>query len=74
MVSEGVVVLAGGVGASKLLVGLSRVIPPELITIVGNTGDDFKVCGLRICPDLDTVIYTLAGKVDPSRGWGVCGG
>ncbi len=65
--------LAGGVGASKLLVGLSRVIPPELITIVGNTGDDFKVCGLRICPDLDTVTYTLAGKVDPSRGWGVSG-
>ena len=73
MVSEGVVVLAGGVGASKLLVGLSRVIPPELITIVGNTGDDFKVCGLWICPDLDTVTYTLAGKVDPSRGWGVSG-
>ena len=73
MVSEGVVVLAGGVGASKLLVGLSQVIPPELITIVGNTGDDFKVCGLRICPDLDTVTYTLAGKVDPSRGWGVAG-
>jgi LPPG:FO 2-phospho-L-lactate transferase len=73
VVSEGVVVLAGGVGASKLLVGLSQVIPPELITIVGNTGDDFKVCGLRICPDLDTVTYTLAGKVDPSRGWGVSG-
>ena len=73
MVSEGVVVLAGGVGASKLLVGLSQVIPPELITIVGNTGDDFKVCGLRICPDLDTVTYTLTGKVDPSRGWGVSG-
>jgi LPPG:FO 2-phospho-L-lactate transferase len=73
VVSEGVVVLAGGVGASKLLVGLSQVIPPELITIVGNTGDDFKVCGLRICPDLDTVTYTLAGKVDPSRGWGVAG-
>ena len=73
MSSEGVMVLAGGVGASKLLMGLSRVIPPELITIVGNTGDDFKVCGLRICPDLDTVTYTLAGKVDPSRGWGVSG-
>ena len=73
MSSQGVVVLAGGVGASKLLVGLSQVIPPERITIVGNTGDDFKVCGLRICPDLDTVTYTLAGKVDPSRGWGVAG-
>ncbi len=73
MSSQGVVVLAGGVGASKFLLGLSRVIPPERITIVGNTGDDFKVCGLRICPDLDTVTYTLAGKVSPSRGWGVAG-
>lgn len=73
MSSQGVVVLAGGVGASKFLVGLSRVIPPEWITIVGNTGDDFKVCGLRICPDLDTITYTLAGKVNPSTGWGVAG-
>ena len=73
MSSQGVVVLAGGVGASKFLLGLSRVIPPERITIIGNTGDDFKVCGLRICPDLDTVTYTLAGKVSLSRGWGVAG-
>ena len=73
MSSQGVVVLAGGVGASKFLVGLSRVIPPERITIVGNTGDDFKVCGLRICPDLDTITYTLTGKVNSSRGWGVAG-
>ncbi|MCY3759117.1 MAG: 2-phospho-L-lactate transferase [Acidobacteria bacterium] len=73
MSSQGVVVLAGGVGASRFLVGLSRVIPPERITIVGNTGDDFKVCGLRICPDLDTVTYTLAEKVNPSTGWGVAG-
>lgn len=73
MSAQGVVVLAGGVGASKFLVGLSRVIPPEQITIIGNTGDDFKVCGLRICPDLDTITYTLAGKVNPSKGWGVAG-
>ena len=73
MSSQGVVVLAGGVGASKFLVGLSRVIPPEQITIIGNTGDDFKVCGLRICPDLDTITYTLTGKVNSSRGWGVAG-
>ena len=73
MSSDGVVVLAGGVGASKFLLGLSRVVPRERITIVGNTGDDFKVCGLRICPDLDTVTYTLAGKVEPSTGWGVAG-
>ena len=73
MSSQGVVVLAGGVGASKFLLGLSRVIPPERITIVGNTGDDFKVCGLRICPDLDTITYSLAGKVNPTTGWGVAG-
>ena len=73
MSSQGLVVLAGGVGASKFLVGLSRVIPPERVTIIGNTGDDFKVCGLRICPDLDTVTYTLAEKVNPSTGWGVAG-
>lgn len=73
MSSDGVVVLAGGVGAAKFLLGLSRVVQPERITIVGNTGDDFKVCGLRICPDLDTVTYTLAGKVEPSTGWGVAG-
>ncbi len=71
MTSEPIVVLAGGVGGSKLLVGLSQVISPELMTIVGNTGDDFEVCGLRICPDLDTITYTLTGKVDPSKGWGV---
>ena len=73
MSAEGVVVLAGGVGASKFLVGLNRVIPPERITIVGNTGDDFKVCGLRICPDLDTITYTLTERVNSSRGWGVAG-
>ncbi len=71
MKSEAIVVLAGGVGGSKLLVGLSRVTSPELITIVGNTGDDLEVCGLRICPDLDTITYTLTEKVDPSKGWGV---
>lgn len=70
---EGVVVLAGGVGASKFLTGLILVTPPERITIVGNTGDDFNVCGLRICPDLDTITYTLAGKVNVPRGWGVDG-
>ena len=52
---ESVVVLAGGVGGSKFLLGLSHVVPPQQITIIGNTGDDMELCGLRICPDLDTI-------------------
>ena len=68
---ESVVVLAGGVGGSKFLLGLSHVVPPQQITIIGNTGDDMELCGLRICPDLDTIAYTLSGKVDKSQGWGI---
>jgi LPPG:FO 2-phospho-L-lactate transferase len=68
-----IVALAGGIGGAKLLLGLSRVIPPGAMTIIGNTGDDIELHGLRICPDLDTITYTLAGVVDPSRGWGLAG-
>jgi LPPG:FO 2-phospho-L-lactate transferase len=68
-----IVVLAGGVGAAKLLLGLSHVMPPEQITIIGNTGDDTELFGLRICPDLDTIVYTLSGKVNPETGWGIMG-
>jgi LPPG:FO 2-phospho-L-lactate transferase len=68
-----VAALAGGVGAAKLLLGLSRVLPPENITAIVNTGDDAEIHGLTICPDLDTVTYTLAGLVNPSAGWGVAG-
>ena len=71
MKSKPIVVLAGGVGGSKLLVGLTQLISPTLITIVGNTGDDLELAGLRICPDLDTITYTLTGHVDKFRGWGV---
>ena len=66
-----VVVLAGGVGAARFLRGLVRVVPPEEITVIGNTGDDMWWHGLYIAPDLDTVTYWLAGVADESRGWGI---
>ncbi|MDX1993498.1 MAG: 2-phospho-L-lactate transferase [bacterium] len=66
-----VVLLVGGVGGAKLAYGLSHVLPPENLTIIVNTADDFWHYGLRICPDLDTVMYTLSGRVDKTNGWGV---
>lgn len=65
--------LAGGVGAARLLRGLVRVVPPAEVTAVVNTGDDTVLHGLVICPDLDTVTYTLAGMNDDERGWGLAG-
>jgi LPPG:FO 2-phospho-L-lactate transferase len=65
--------LAGGVGASKLLLGLYEVMDPTLLTIIVNTGDDIILHGLRISPDLDIVTYTLAGVVDSAKGWGLRG-
>jgi len=62
--------LAGGVGGSKLLLGLHDVIDPRALTIIVNTGDDITLHGLKISPDLDIVTYTLAGIVDPAKGWG----
>lgn len=66
-----IVALAGGVGAAKLLKGLVQLIPPQDLVIVGNTGDDVELYGLHISPDLDIVMYTLAGIVDETKGWGV---
>ena len=66
-------VLAGGVGASKLLLGLYEVMDPAKLTIIVNTGDDLVLHGLKISPDLDIVTYTLAGIVDPIKGWGFRG-
>ena len=63
--------LAGGIGASKFLLGLASVMPPEDITIIANTGDDIELFGLRICPDIDTVTYTLAGLINEETGWGL---
>src|SRR5256712_3968232 len=68
-----VVVLAGGVGAARFLRGLVRVVPPEEIVVIGNTGDDMWWHGLYIAPDLDTVTYWLAGVADEARGWGIRG-
>ena len=65
--------LAGGVGASKLLLGLYEVMDPRLLTIIVNTGDDIVLHALKISPDLDIVTYTLAGVVDSSKGWGIRG-
>ncbi len=62
--------LSGGVGGAKLALGLSRVLPPDALTIVCNTADDFDHLGLRVCPDLDTVMYTLAGVANRVTGWG----
>ncbi len=64
------VCLAGGVGGAKLADGLARVLPPEKLTVIVNTGDDFRHLGLTICPDLDTVMYTLAGVNNDETGWG----
>jgi LPPG:FO 2-phospho-L-lactate transferase len=66
-----VTALAGGIGAAKLLMGLASAMDPGNITVIANTGDDIVMNGLRICPDIDTVMYTLGGVVDPERGWGV---
>jgi LPPG:FO 2-phospho-L-lactate transferase len=68
-----IVALGGGTGASKLLLGLCHVIDPADLTVIVNTGDDFSLHGLTICPDLDTTAYTLAGFADPERGWGIDG-
>ena len=65
-----IVALAGGVGGAKLALGLSLVLPPEQLTIIVNTADDFEHMGLPISPDLDTVMYTLAGLDNSERGWG----
>jgi LPPG:FO 2-phospho-L-lactate transferase len=68
-----VVALAGGVGGAKLVDGLARILPPDSLTIIVNTGDDFTHYGLAISPDLDTVMYTLAGLAHPVNGWGLFG-
>ena len=66
-----IVALAGGVGGAKLAAGLAQVLPAQELTVIVNTGDDFDLLGLRICPDLDTVCYTLAGMANPDTGWGL---
>jgi LPPG:FO 2-phospho-L-lactate transferase len=65
-----ITVLAGGVGAARFLRGLKRAAPDAEITVIGNTGDDITLFGLRVCPDLDTVMYTLGGGINEQQGWG----
>jgi LPPG:FO 2-phospho-L-lactate transferase len=66
-----VTLLAGGVGAARLLRGLRAIVEPENLTVVVNTGDDDTFYGLKVSPDLDTIVYTLAGLAPPGRGWGI---
>jgi LPPG:FO 2-phospho-L-lactate transferase len=68
-----VLALAGGVGGAKLAAGLEAALPPADLSVVVNTADDFDLWGLRICPDLDTVMYTLAGIANAATGWGIAG-
>ena len=70
IVHRRIVALAGGVGGAKLAHGLAQILPPEDLTVIVNTGDDFEHLGMYICPDLDTVCYTLAGLANPETGWG----
>lgn len=65
-----IIALSGGVGGAKLALGLARVMPPEELVVVVNTGDDFEHLGLSISPDIDTVAYTLAGLANRELGWG----
>ncbi|MDQ3879520.1 MAG: 2-phospho-L-lactate transferase [Chloroflexota bacterium] len=68
-----VVALAGGVGGAKLAHGLQAVVPPGDLSVVVNTGDDLELFGLLVSPDVDTVLYTLAGLANPDTGWGIAG-
>lgn len=68
-----ILALAGGVGGGKLARGLAAVLSPEELTLVVNTADDFVHLGLHICPDIDSVLYALADRNDPERGWGLAG-
>ncbi|MGW4473742.1 2-phospho-L-lactate transferase [Nonomuraea sp. NPDC004354] len=65
-----IVSLAGGIGGARFLRGLRAAVPDAEITVIGNTGDDITLFGLRVCPDLDTVMYTLGGGINEEQGWG----
>ncbi|QFG21715.1 2-phospho-L-lactate transferase [Actinomadura sp. WMMB 499] len=65
-----IVALAGGIGGARFLRGLRTAVPDAEITVIGNTGDDISLFGLRVCPDLDTVMYTLGGGINEEQGWG----
>lgn len=71
MSSGSIAVLAGGVGAARMLSGIVQVVDPTEVVAIANVGDDLELHGLRISPDLDTITYTLAGQIDPTKGWGL---
>lgn len=66
-----IVVLAYGIGGARFLRGLKQAAPDANITVIGSTGDDIHLFGLKVCPDLDTVMYTLGGGINEEQGWGV---
>jgi LPPG:FO 2-phospho-L-lactate transferase len=68
-----VLALSGGIGGAKLALGLYRILPPGALTVIANTGDDFEHLGLSVSPDIDTLLYTLAGIDNPETGWGRSG-
>jgi LPPG:FO 2-phospho-L-lactate transferase len=68
-----VALLAGGIGGARFAVGLVAAVGAEAVTVIGNVGDDLEHFGLHVSPDLDTVLYTLTGRIDPVNGWGVAG-
>lgn len=70
MEKEKYLLLAGGVGAAKFIQGMSKAVDPQQLRIIVNTGDDIELFGLKICPDLDIITYTLAGVIDKEKGWG----
>lgn len=72
-VARPILALSGGVGGAKLALGLSHLLAPEALTVIANTGDDFTHLGLHISPDIDTLMYTLAGLDNPATGWGRAG-
>ena len=68
-----IVILSGGVGGARFVRGVTEVVPPGDVTVVGNVGDDVEVLGMHVSPDLDSVLYALAGLNDEERGWGRSG-
>ena len=71
--ASAVCVISGGVGAARLLRGAIRAVPAERVAAIVNVGDDTTFHGLRVCPDLDTILYTLSESVNPETGWGLAG-
>src|SRR6516164_1940775 len=68
-----IVVLSGGFGGARLIPAMSEAVPPGNLTVIANVGDDLTWFGLRVCPDVDSVLYSLAGLWNGQAGWGLCG-